>query len=377
MAVLLVANFGSNTGYAWNMIEEYFAGICEALTAKGTPVHICYSDLSAGNPPRFNGLPVKIFAFDYHRKDMGSLFNFYKILKRNNIDTLYLTDQPTYALRYLLFRLAGVRKIIVHDHTSGARTAPNALKQAVKRIIHALPFISGDCFIGVSGFVVNRLKFVNCAPPGKIRLIYNGIDLEKFSPGQDDFLYRLLGQDKDKKIIFFSGRANYYKGIHILIEAAEELLVNRKRADIVFVCCGDGPDLNDFKEMIASKGIQSSFFFLGRRDDVNRLLKSATVAVVPSVWEEAFGLTVIEAMASGVPVVATKVGGITELIENGVTGYLVGPGRPMELADAIEKMLGNREYRQSVAQKARGYVERRFDIKRSVRELQEVFLNCA
>ena len=168
-----------------------------------------------------------------------------------------------------------------------------------------------------------------------------------------------------------------YKGIHILIGAAEELLVNRKRADIVFVCCGDGPDLNDFKEMIASKGIQPSFFFLGRRDDVNRLLRSATLAVVPSIWEEAFGLTVIEAMASGVPVVATRVGGITELVEHGVTGYLVGPGRPMEMADAIEEMLANQAYWQSATQRTRRYVEEHFDIRRSVRELQEVFLNCA
>ena len=229
--------------------------------------------------------------------------------------------------------------------------------------------MAGDLFIGVSDFVVERLIGVNGTPRRRTVRIYNGIPLDSFAAGPDEYLHDVLGLPRSTRIVFFAGRAQPYKGVATLIEAAA-LLRHEQIPDLAFVCCGAGPALASFQEMILEKRLDN-FFFLGRRDDVPHLLRSATIVAVPSVWAEAFGLTVIEAMAANVPVVASRVGGIPELVCHGETGRLVAPGDPVALAQAIKDLLNDPAERERLARRAFHDVRQRFDIEQTIKALEK------
>ena len=292
-----------------------------------------------------------------------------RLLRRYKIKLLYLTDKPTWSPRYLFFHLAGVKRIVVHDRISGQRAKRPLLLREAKQVLHLIPWLAGDLFIGVSDFVVERLIGVNGTPRRRTVRIYNGIPLDSFAAGPDEYLHDVLGLPTSTRIVFFAGRAQPYKGVPTLIEAAA-LLRREQIPDLAFVCCGAGPALASFQEMILEKRLDN-FFFLGRRDDVPHLLRSATIAVVPSVWAESFGLAVIEAMAAKVPVVASRVGGIPELVDHGETGLLVTPGDPVELAQAIKDLLNDPAERKRLSRHACQDATQRFDIERTIEALQE------
>ena len=369
MSTLFVANFGTNTGYAWNTIERVFRGVGERLLEDGERVIVCYRDLEGGPPRTLEGAALEVVSFDYLGIDsLGDAIAFARLLRRYDVRTLYLTDRPTWSPYYPLFRLAGVRRIIVHDRTSGSRET-GAASRTLKRLIHATPGLAADIFIGVSRFVARRLIRVSGTPSSRTVVIYNGIDTARFAGGDASYLRRTLDIPGDRHVVFFSGRMQAYKGVATLIEAAT-ILSGDGAPSPVFVFCGEGPDLPSFKSLAEEGGADCRF--LGRREDVERLLPGATVAVVPSLWEEAFGLTVVEAMAAGVPVIATAVGGIPELLRDGEDGVLVPAGDPRRMADRIGWLLREDDIRERIGNAARHEARSRFDIGRTIDEIYGV-----
>ncbi|MEO8449798.1 MAG: glycosyltransferase [Gemmatimonadota bacterium] len=368
MNVLVVANFPSNTGYAWKTIEEVFRGLADRWLASGREVLVTYPSLASGAPEAFSTSAVQLLEFDYERtRGFSGLSEFVRLIRRHKIDLLYLTDQQTWSWRYLVYRLAGVRTLIVHDRTSGTRTFRRGLLGAFKRLVHRIPGVGATAYIGISRFVADRLRGTG-TPADRTFVAYNGIPVETFGGPGGDRVARVLEVPAETPIVFTASRAQPYKGIATLIEAAA-LLIERGDTSTHFAYCGDGPGLGDFKALAASRGLTGRFHFLGRRDDVATLLGAATVAVVPSEWAEAFGLSVVEAMAAGVAVVATAVGGIPELIEPGVTGVLVPPGAPNELASALRALLDDPAARARMASAARRVACERFTIARVVADL--------
>lgn len=372
MTLLFVMNFGSGTGYAWETIEGVFRRLSERLSADGVHCLACYPDLRGGPPRQLAGSPIEVLEFDYAAipANPPRLLAFLRLLRRHRVSTLYLTDQPTWSPYYPLYHLAGVRRIIVHDRNSGDRSRRSPPVEAIKRAIHRVPWLAADCFIGVSEFVADRLRRVNGTPPERTHRVYNGIDFTRFESPGGPGLTEALGLPATAKVVFASGRAQPYKGIPVLIDAAA-LIQEAGYPEVHFAYAGDGPALAQFRQQAAARGL-SRFHFLGRREDVPRLLSSATLAVVPSVWAEAFGLTVVEAMAAGRPVVASNIGGIPELVSPGETGLLVPPNQPAELARAICRLLDDEPLRTRMGDQARAAAHSRFSMERTAEELYQL-----
>jgi glycosyltransferase involved in cell wall biosynthesis len=364
MHLLWVANFGSSTGYAWETIEAVFRRVGERLVREGHRVTVCYASLHDGPPERMRGAPFEFAAYDYGR---GSARGFARLLAERDVDALYLTDRPTWSPRYARFRMAGVRRIIVHDRTSGERTPRGPVLHAFKRLLHHLPWLSADCVVAVSDYVRQRLIDVNGTPPERTHRVYNGIDLSRFGMADRALLHRVLGVPDDARIVFCSGRAQPYKGIQVAIEAAA-LLQAEGAAGVHLAFAGDGGHLPALRALAERLGLRN-VHFLGRRTDVAALLGGAAVAVVPSLWAEAFGLTVVEAMAAGVPLVASRTGGIPELVEDGKTGILVPPGDARALADAVRLLLDHPALGASMALHAQVAAGRRFSLERAAVDL--------
>lgn len=348
--VLFVANFPAGTGYAWNTIDRVYGLLARRLESEG------HARVSTAAPAHESPDGV------WSAADLRALT---RRIRREGVTLVYLTDQRTWSWWYPIFRLAGAGAVIVHDRTSGERTPGGPVRHGIKALLHRVPGLGADRVIAISAFVRRRLRDVNGVPADRLRLVYNGVEIERFAGEPRGLLQSVLGVPRDTPVVFASGRAQPYKGIPVLIEAASRL------PRTTFAYCGDGPALSAFREQAARLGL-ANFHFLGRRDDVPELLRDAAIAVVPAVWAEAFGLTVVEAMAAGVPVIASRVGGIPELVQEGITGLLVPAGDPAALASAITGLLDDPARRAALGAGGRRAARERFTIDRTVVGIYDV-----
>jgi glycosyltransferase involved in cell wall biosynthesis len=175
-------------------------------------------------------------------------------------------------------------------------------------------------------------------PPNKVEVVYNG-----FTPfGPPKPVQRSKFAEPWEQIVLTVGRMVYEKGQWVLVEAAPHILARDQRAKFVLV--GDGPTRAQLERRIAELGLEEKFYFTGFvPDDVLAGLYSiASVAVFPSLYEP-FGIVALEAMAMGKPVVVSAVGGFDEIVADGVTGLKVPPSDPKALAEAVLRLLGDRE----------------------------------
>jgi glycosyltransferase involved in cell wall biosynthesis len=161
------------------------------------------------------------------------------------------------------------------------------------------------------------------------------------------------------------------KGHDVLIDAAVEVL--RRMPAAHFDLVGAGPLLSSLRARAAARGVSGAFSFLGHQDDVAARLGEADMFALPS-RSEAFPNAVLEAMAAGLPIVATNVGGIPELIEDGRTGLLVPPEDPMALADRLCRLMADPSLGARLGAAARADVDGRYSFDRMVRGFEQVYL---
>ena len=169
--------------------------------------------------------------------------------------------------------------------------------------------------------------------PDKVYITPNAVDVEKFNPKNTE-LPSDVNINSDKPSMLFVGNLVFQKGVKYLLEA-KKLMKN----DAELLIVGDGP-LRTELEMKVQKDHIPDVVFAGARRDVDQIMPSADVFVLPSI-SEGFPITILEAMASGLPVVATNAGGISEVMNKDV-GIMVHPANPTELASALDKILENK-----------------------------------
>jgi len=138
------------------------------------------------------------------------------------------------------------------------------------------------------------------------------------------------------------------KGTQVLLDAFEEVVKNHPEA--LLLIAGDGPERGNLENHTREKGLDRNVRFLGfvSHEKLDEELKEAWVQVVPSIWEEPFGIVAIEAMMRGQAVVASAHGGLAEIVRHGETGLLVAPNDSQALANSLIRVLGNRDYAQSM-----------------------------
>lgn len=346
--VLFVANFPANTGYAWDFIEGLFAGIATRLAPGGVRTFVAYPEITA--PPRtLRGAPALPIVLGSWRETIA-------FARREKVDLLYLIDRPARSALYPLIRAAGIRTIFVHDHTSGAGTVPQGVKRLAKWTLARTPGFSADRVIAVSDFVARRQREVGMIPGPRVTRVWNSVTVPPAADRTREARLA-LGIDEGARVVACTCRATPQKGVDHLFRAFDRL---PPLSDALLVYAGDGPAFESLQELRASLASRDRIRLLGYRADRELLLDAADVCVVPSVWEEAFGLAALEAMARRKPVVATAVGGIPEIIQPGVTGLLVPPGDEEKLAAALALLLSQPGDAARMGSAAREDVEARF-----------------
>jgi len=177
--------------------------------------------------------------------------------------------------------------------------------------------------------------------------IAGGLETAPLPNGVDSIPDRM----EKKGFVLFVGRLHRVKGVDVLIEAAEKVVVRRK---LQFLIVGEGEETPVLRMLVKKKAIEEFVRFEGKKsgEELQRLMGEAEVLVLPS-RSEAFPLTVVEALASGTPVIASEVGGVPEIIRNGREGILVPPDDPEALAKAILSLMKNNDLRAEMAENAR------------------------
>jgi L-malate glycosyltransferase len=212
----------------------------------------------------------------------------------------------------------------------------------------------------------------------KIVVIRNGVDLSRFEAPADSLkLRRELGLPAGVPVVTVVSRLNRMKGLEQFLESAAA--IRARVPDARFLIVGetspnDRPYLSVLTGLAERLGLSDRVVFAGLRTDVPQLLASATVSVMPSL-NEALSNVLLESMAAGVPVVATRVGGTPEAIEDGVNGLLVPPADPNALANAICHLLAEPERARRLGRAARESINERFSIDRMVSATEELYLS--
>jgi len=191
-----------------------------------------------------------------------------------------------------------------------------------------------------SEFMKNEIRHIFQVPEDKIRVIPNGVNLDKFKGYSPDANFRRKYAADNEKIIFYVGRIVNEKGVQVLIDAMPKVISNYN--DVKVVIAGKGPLLESLKEKADAMNIGCKIYFTGFIDDneLHNLYKCANIAVFPSLYEP-FGIVALEGMLAEVPVIVSDTGGLGETVNHGVDGLKFYSGNANSLADCILNILYN------------------------------------
>jgi glycosyltransferase involved in cell wall biosynthesis len=211
---------------------------------------------------------------------------------------------------------------------------------------------------------------------GRVVVICNAIRAVRFDRPDPSGRQALLGvfPRPPARVVAAAGRLSPEKGFEHLVEAARRLAA--EHPDAGFILFGDGALRGRLRRQVAAAGLEGRFMLPGFRGDLDRLLPFADVLALPSLTE---GLpnVVLEAMAAAVPVVATRVGGVPEVVEDGVTGYVIPPADPAALAKRLGRLLGSAPERRALGAAGRRRVARHFTFEAQARAYQKLFAGLA
>ncbi len=234
-------------------------------------------------------------------------------------------------------------------------------------------FLGPRCsqIIAVSQAVKNRFNWLKKV---KVKVIYNGVDTERFSlgPTQDD-VRKKFNLDNEDIVIGTVGRLSPEKGFEFLISAMEDMTKVYPQTRVLIAGNGNEEYRLSLHAKVNGLRLSSNIIFIGFCKDIPEILRCVDIFCLPSLTE-GFNRTILEAMACGLPVVATSVGGNIEIVQDRVNGLLVPSGNSERLAAAITELVNDREKARTMGLEGRRLVEKNFSIEKNVKRIEKLYL---
>ena len=298
--------------------------------------------------------------------------------------------QVFWGIRQLAARLGQEPVDVMHAHT---RVGQVVADQIFRRT--GIPFVTtwhgiyktrlgrrlwpcmGKLTIAISGPVRQHLLQDFRLPENKVRCIYNGIDTAYYAVPPDlaeiEAFRKRWGIRLDQPVIGSIGRlaAGRVKGFDTLLVAA--YLLRRRTPTVQVLIVGDGPRRPFLEDVATRLGVQDQVRFVGEIQDIRVPLAAMDLFVFASRWPEAFGLTLVEAMAAGKPVIGTEVGAVPEIIRHDLEGLLIPPDDPAALAEGIVRLLDDPVTAQRFGRQAQTRVSEAFSLTRMAAEVEAVY----
>jgi len=309
--------------------------------------------------------PSRVFRMSKMTEVVQDLIKIWFFEGNETVDLLYVNQYPDLPLPALLSKLTGI-PLVCHLRLP----APHYLSRQYRWGLN-------QCELLIAISKQTRKTYIEQGiDDNKISVLHNAIDTSEFNISSQ--IQPDSKADGASKEILYLGRLCPPKGIEVLIEAAKKLLAsheNTYRFQIVGNVRGAGVDASymDRLEKLSKPYLHNGIHFSGHRKSIIPIIQSSDLVVVPSVWEEPFGRVIIEAMACGVPVVASNTGGITEILKPTFSAMLVPPGDAKALADNIKLWAGKHKEDATLSKKLRKEVKTRFALQDYIPKISAIF----
>jgi len=330
---------------------------------------LCSLTRNRGGLERIGG---QVFYVEMHGKpglDPLLLFRLVHLMREHRIHVVHSHNWGTFFYGVVAAWIAGVKVVVHGEHGKEASDlAPSPFR---KRVLQR--WLAARCtqLVTVTHDLKNEIVSTWGVDSSKVKVIYNGLNLSLYGQEWDLSDLRVeIGVEPGDPIVGSVGRLRPVKNFGLLLEAMVLVIKELPRTRLVLV--GGGKMEESLKGLARTLGIDSKVIFLGSRADVHRLISLFDVFVLPSLYE-GMSNTILEAMACSRPIVATRVGGNPELVEDGLNGYLVPPRDANALAERIITLLQNPDQARRFGRAGRDIVEKRHQLKAMVRANEEMY----
>jgi glycosyltransferase involved in cell wall biosynthesis len=312
---------------------------------------------------------VKVDCLNKKGRNPNVIIRLCKLLNRERIDILHAHNVSAAFWGVLAAKLAGIPTLIITEHN--VVTNRSWYSKTLAKMLGA----SVNSLIAVSeGVRLSHLREYGLSPR-KVITIRNGIDIEHFN-GKDQpapkELLADMGIEDNCFIVGNVGSLTEQKNQACFIDMAQ--LVLETVPNTHFIIIGEGALRPNLETQIRRLGLENRVHLLGKRPDVKDLLRAMDIFVLSSLWE-GLPISILEAMASGIPIIATDVGGNSEAIKGGISGILVPPGNASTIAEAVTRLLHDKSFSESLAKRAFESLTENFSAATMVRTTEALYLD--
>ena len=341
----------------WGGGEQYVYDMCDELHRRQIPSFVLVDTSNQELQQRFASVSQVLTANLYLCKGILSLSSIVKQMKQQGITVIQCHSGKYILLCLALKRLTGAKLIFYKHNVVHAKTD----------MYHRWIQSQVDAFICVSKRVYDVQVIADIAH--KYHLVYNGVNTQRFPVLENESI------STSPFIVGYAGRIIENKGIFELLDAIK--IIHDRDRSILLRICGDGKpsDIERMHQYIAEHKMQDYVQYMGFQKNMNQFYRSIHCLVAPSKVQEAFGLVLCEAMYCKVPVITSTSGAQVEIIENGTSGILLETVNSTSIADAIQGMIINDVFRESIINEGYKRVESTFTITKMVDSIVTIVRN--
>ena len=302
--------------------------------------------------------------------DVKAFFSIYKLLKNGNFDIIHTHSSKAGFIARLAAKLNKIPVIIHTVHGFAFNDFMNVYKKNFFIYVEKILATWTDILITVSNLNKNKIVDLNIAKEENIKNIYSGIDLSLFTDKRNSDFRKELNLGDDKILIGSVGRLSNQKDPITMINAFD--IVSKKFPEAYLVLVGDGPLKDKIVDRIKKLKLKNRVHLTGNKSNPWDVYHSIDLFIMSSIYE-GLGRSITEALSCGVPVVCTAVEGVPEIIKDSITGTLVPPREPIELADGIIRSLQNMKVAKRKAAEGRKFVQDNFDVNKMVEDIDALY----
>lgn len=314
-------------------------------------------------------LGLDFISFDskrHYRFSPQIIMKLIKLMKQKKIHVVRAHKYRASLYGRIAARFAGIPVVITSVHGNYRKDL-----RLERRIANKILLRGTDRIVAVSESIKKDIVKYDKVDPSKVVVVYNGTDLARFSPDiKAENMRKSLSIKEDDIVVCCVGRIVPAKGLEYLIEAVS--LLKKEIKNIKLLLVGGGWLLEKMKKKASECGVDDLTIFTGKRDDVPEILSCIDVFVMPSI-AEGFGNAIVEAMSMEKPVVGTRIGGIPEIIKDGVNGIIVPPEDPQALAKAIKDVIVNKPSTLKMLKQAKEDALSKFTIQGTARKWESLY----
>ena len=331
---------------SWSTREEFFLQLSSRLRTQGiTPLLTVSGEIPEEIRARFEDAGAQVTACSYHQKPLRYWAHIREQTRKYEVLLVQIRFFDYFTLLLWMSRLSGIARIIFTEANSGEWSDRGDWKAKLVRLRATLACRPVNKFIAISEFIKRRLAGVGLSE-NRISVVYNGIDSDRYlpDPKKREVLEKEFSRDSETLFVLFASALLEWKRPELALSVCAELM--HRGVAVNLLMAGSGPLRSSLEEMSEKLRIQDHVRWLGHRDELQHVFQGIDI-FLHTAKGEAFGNVLVEAMACGIPVVATRSGATGEVIEEGVTGLLIDPGEgeAERAADAIQALWKDPERR--------------------------------